>query len=213
MSMIASVLHLDRKAVRDLKVTDCYSLHRVVYSLFDDVRNDSQKIASESSGILFADQGNTKDGRRILLLADRTPKNCIVGTVVDIRSLYISDDFLDHDQYRFKVIVNPTRRSGTSKVLVPVKGAEAIAQWFAERASSSWGFAIAPANLSVGPVNVALFQEKANRQVTITQAHVEGVLSVVDHEQFSHSFRRGIGRARAWGCGLLQLTPASHRTH
>ncbi|CAI8805627.1 CRISPR system Cascade subunit CasE [Pseudomonas sp. IT-194MI4] len=211
--MIASVLHLDRKAIRDLKVTDCYSVHRVVYSLFDDVRNDAQKIASESSGILFADQGYTQDGRRILLLTDRAPKDGIDGAVVDIRSLSISDDFLGHGQYRFKVIVNPTRRSSNSKALVPIKGAEAIAQWFVERASSSWGFVVNPANLSVGPVKVVRFQEKANRQVTIAQTHIEGVLSVVDHEQLSHSFRHGIGRARAWGCGLLQLTPVSHRTH
>lgn len=213
MSMIASVLHLDRKDVRDLKITDCYSVHRVVYSLFDDVRNDAQKIASESSGILFADLGYTPEGRRILLLADRPPKNGIDGAAVDIRSLPIPDDFLDHNHYRFKVIINPTRRSSISKALVPLKGPEAIAHWFAERASSSWGFAVDSAHLSVGPVKVVRFKEKASRQVTIAQAHVEGVLSVVDRKQFTEAFRRGIGRAHTWGCGLLRLTPVSHRSH
>ena len=53
--MIASVLHLTRADVKALKITDTYSLHRVVYSIFDDIRSDSQKTQSVSSGILYAD--------------------------------------------------------------------------------------------------------------------------------------------------------------
>lgn len=57
MNMIASVLHLDRKAVKVLRITDPYSLHRVVYSLYEDARDAGQKNISQTSGILFADQG------------------------------------------------------------------------------------------------------------------------------------------------------------
>lgn len=45
------VLQLNRTAVQALRVTDAYSLHRVVYSLFDDVRSDAEKAASHTSGI------------------------------------------------------------------------------------------------------------------------------------------------------------------
>ncbi len=41
--LYASVLHLDRHSIQALKVTDPYSLHRVVYSLFDDVRSEASK--------------------------------------------------------------------------------------------------------------------------------------------------------------------------
>ena len=43
MSMIASVLHLDRRDIKALRITDPYSLHRVVYSLYDDVRSAEEK--------------------------------------------------------------------------------------------------------------------------------------------------------------------------
>ncbi|NOU14960.1 MAG: hypothetical protein HOO92_13515, partial [Methylococcaceae bacterium] len=42
-SMHASVLRLSRSDVKALKITDAYSLHRVVYDLFDDVRSEQQK--------------------------------------------------------------------------------------------------------------------------------------------------------------------------
>ena len=70
MSLIASVLHLDRQASKALRITDPYSLHRVVFSLYDDVRSVEEKSASQASGILYADQGGDFRGRRILLLAD-----------------------------------------------------------------------------------------------------------------------------------------------
>ena len=50
MSLIASVLHLDRRAVKALRITDPYSLHRVVYSLYPDVRSDTDKSRSRASG-------------------------------------------------------------------------------------------------------------------------------------------------------------------
>ena len=65
MSLIASVLHLDRAAIKALRVTDLYSLHRVVYSLYPDVRSETDKADSASSGILYADLGGDIRGRRI----------------------------------------------------------------------------------------------------------------------------------------------------
>ena len=41
--MIASALHLSRSDVKALKITDAYSLHRVVYDLFDDIRTETEK--------------------------------------------------------------------------------------------------------------------------------------------------------------------------
>jgi CRISPR system Cascade subunit CasE len=43
--MFASVLHLSRADVKSLKITDAYSLHRVVYDLFDDICSESEKQA------------------------------------------------------------------------------------------------------------------------------------------------------------------------
>lgn len=207
MTMIASVLHLDRRAVKVLRITDAYSLHRVVYSLYEDVRDVQQKQASTVSGILYADQGGDVRGRKILMLANREPMEAVDGLHGEVRSKRIPDDFLEHEKYRFKVIVNPTRRDSASRKLVAVRGREDVAQWFAERARNSWGFEIAPRQLQVDRIEVLQFKDKQKRDVTIGQAHVQGLLRITDKEQFTNSFRQGIGRARAYGCGLLQIVP------
>lgn len=207
MTMFASVLHLDRGAVKALRITDPYSLHRVVYSLYEDVRDSDQKQGSVTSGILYADQGGNYHGRKILMLANREPLPQVNSEHGEVRSKLISEDFLDHHQYRFKVVVNPTRRDSTSRKLVAVRGREAVAQWFAERATGSWGFEVVSQHLQVDKIEVLQFKDKHQQPITIAQAHVQGLLRVTDKDQFVRSFTQGIGRARAYGCGLLQIVP------
>lgn len=207
MSLTASVLHLDRAAIQALKVTDPYSVHRVVYGLYSDVRDEAAKAGSTASGILWADQGGDMRGRKILLLANREPATQAQGGHGEVQSRPIADGFLQHQRYRFKVIVNPTKRDNQSSKLVPVKGREAVAAWFAERAQSSWGFSVAPEHLQIDRIEVLQFEDKAQRRVTLAQAHISGELHVLDRAQFQQSFAQGIGRGRAFGCGLLQIVP------
>ncbi len=205
--LIASVLHLDRRAVQALRITDPYSLHRVVYSLYADVRGAAEKSASQTSGILYADQGGDFRGRRILLLANREPAACLDGEYGEVHSKPVPDGFLDHEHYHFKVQVNPTRRDNASGRLLPVKGHEAVGQWFCGRAEASWGFRVDTEHLRVERIEVLRFTDKQRHPVTIAQAHVQGRLVVTDRDRFRLSFTQGIGRARAFGCGLLQIVP------
>lgn len=207
MKLIASVLHLDRKAVQALNINDTYGLHKTVYSLFPDIRSAEEKQASTPSGLLYADQGGDYKSRKILLLSNRQPIAQIKGQYGEVQSKPISADFLQHDIYRFKVVVNPTRRDNASRKLIPVKGREAIAQWFIERAQQSWGFRVVASQLQVDRIDVLQFKDKARRSITLAQAQIQGVLQVGDHQQFVQSFSQGIGRGRAFGCGLLQVVP------
>jgi len=211
-SLIASVLHLDRRAISALRITDPYSLHRVVYSLFPDVRSEDEKTASKASGIVFADLGGDVRGRQILLLSNRMPQATVDGEYGEVQSKPITDHFLQHDHYRFKVIVNPTRRDIVSKKLVAVRGREAVASWFMERAEASWGFLVDPQHLHLDKIDVLRFQDKHQHSVTMAQAHLQGVLRVSDRAQFLQSFAQGIGRGRAFGTGLLQLVPLIDNT-
>jgi CRISPR system Cascade subunit CasE len=91
--------------------------------------------------------------------------------------------------------------------LIPVKGREAIAAWFTERAPKSWGFSVVPQSLQVDSITVQRFRAKNDHPITLAQAQLQGLLEVTDPEQFKTSFSQGIGRGRAFGCGLLQVVP------
>jgi len=124
-----------------------------------------------------------------------------------VQSKSVPAEFLQYKAYQFKVIVNPTRRDSASRKLVPVKGREAITDWFIERAQNSWGFGVMRSKLQINNIEVLSFKSKSQQKITMARAHVQGVLTVSSRKKFIESFRQGIGRGRAFGCGLLQITP------
>ena len=202
--MIAGVLRLSRADIKALKITDAYSLHRVVYDLFEDVRSEEEKRASKASGILYADKGGDFSHRQILFLANRMPQQPQHGELGKL--IPIPDDFLQHERYRFEVTVNPTKREKATKRLVPIRGREAVTEWFMAKAPDAWGFSVDPASLQVLKLTVREF-DKQGHAVTQGQASLQGVLTVTERSRFITSFQQGIGRGRAFGCGLLQIVP------
>ena len=201
--MIASILHLSRHDVKTLKIKDEYSLHRVVYSLFEDIRTPEQKQTGTSSGILYADKGGDEIHRKILILANRNP---IVPEHGELVSKKIPDNFLDHEHYRFEIVINPSQRNNATRKIIPIKGREAIGEWFINKAPRSWGFSVNPQNLIISNNHVKCFDKKGH-QVTQGYATVVGQFHVTDKAQFINSFQNGIGRGRAFGAGLLQVIP------
>jgi CRISPR system Cascade subunit CasE len=208
--MIASALHLSRADVKALKITDAYSLHIAVYSLFDDIRTEDEKQKSVPSGILYADKGGDFHGRKILMLSNRQPNLPEHG---ELKMTKIADHFLDYENYRFEVIVNPTKRDNKTGKLLAIKKLtddeestrQKIAKWFIDKAPQ-WGFTVSPEHLEIREVEVKRFK-KGGHEVTQAQAKVLGRLTVTDKTTFVKSFQNGIGRGRAFGCGLLQIVP------
>lgn len=207
MSLVASVLHLDTRAINALKVTDPYSIHRVVYSLYEDIRGSDAKKKHDSAGILFADQGGDLRGRKILMLANREPATHVSGKYGKVQSKLIPETFLDHSHFQFSVLINPVKRDDHSKKLVPIVGRSEIKDWFTSRTENSWGFEVEPQYLQIQKTDVLNFNGKGGHRVTINRAHITGCLKVTDKPRFSNSFRAGLGRAKAFGCGLLQIIP------
>lgn len=199
-----SVLRLDRAAVKALKITDTYSLHRVVYGLFEDVRSEEAKLRSEQSGIQWVDKGGDRHYRNVLILSDRPP---LGPEHSHVETKILPPGFLSHLHYRFTITVSPGRRDSQNRKIIPVKGREAIVAWFIERAAASWGFTVDPARLQVDAITVQQFQGKAQHQITLQQATLSGYLTVKDSDAFQVSFRKGLGRGRSFGCGLLQIVP------
>lgn len=207
MDYFASVLLLNRKDITELGIYDPYSLHKVVYSLFEDIRSTEEKEKGYSSGILFSDEGGDFKSRKVLMLSNRRPKENIEGKYGEVRSKQINREFLESNYYRFKVVINPTKRSFNTRKIVPLRGEKEIASWFVQRAENSWGFKVEESRLRVDKTRVLQFKNKEQLQITLAQVPIYGVLKVIDKERFKTSFKQGVGRGKAFGCGLLQIAP------
>ena len=211
--MIASVLTLSREDCKTLKIKDAYSIHRVVYDLFPDVRNEEEKHSSTPSGILFADQGGDFHSRRVLILSNREPRLPELG---QISSKEVLPTFLVHDHYGFQVRMNPTKRDKTTGKTVAVRGdkninqsdQQALKEWFLDsQRQASWGFMVVPESLQIQDVGVQRFEKVSGKTVTHCTATFKGRLEVSDRVSFIRSFEEGLGRAKAFGFGLLQIVP------
>jgi len=200
----ASVLRLSRADIRTLNVKDAYALHKVVYGLFEDVRSEEEKQADNSSGIVYADKGGDFNTRQILMLSDRKPHQ--TPQFGEVQSKPIHAGFLAHKRYAFEVTLNPGKRDIKTGKIVPIRGRQAIEQWFKARAPESWGFSINPDNLQVGQMSVQTF-EKSGKVITHGSASLKGEFIVIDRARFIQSFKLGIGRGRSFGFGLLQIVP------
>jgi len=74
------------------------------------------------------------------------------------------------------------------------------------RQGSKWGFAVHESSLLVADMAVDAFH-KGGGLVTLGKATLTGSLHVTDREAFIASVSNGIGKGRAFGCGLLQIIP------
>jgi CRISPR system Cascade subunit CasE len=191
--MVASVLKLSRSDCKALKITDTYSIHRVVYDLFP----------GDARDFLFADKGGDFNSRQILILSERNPE---IPNYGEIQSKKIPDGFLENEHYGFEVTLNPTKRDKKTGKIIAILGRENLHQWFLKKAPLL-GFEINAENLEIRYTGVQTFDLGDGKIVTHNSASFVGKLKVTDRAKFKDSFQKGIGRAKGFGFGLFQIIP------
>lgn len=126
--------------------------------------------------------------------------------------------------WAFRVRVNPVVRKrdperGKRIMTIPHLTVAQQEQWLLERAERlGVSFVIGSGDepcLKLTHRSTGTFERRAaapaaGREVTIASAQLEGLLQVVDPDLFRSALTKGIGRAKAYGCGLMTLaTPRS----
>ena len=200
MTIFASALHLSRKDHQTHRIVDPYSVHRVVYSCFEDVRSAEEKSKGVPNGIVFSDEGFNRGSKVIKIISNRAPLSDATHTL-DIQTHEIPPTFLQHDVYRFKLVANPVIcQKGRD---VPLKKEADIRNWLSSRSevlgfTPTFDFQVLP-SLS--------FKGKDGRDVRLHRVQYDGALRVKDQEAFVRAVQGGVGGAKGFGCGLLQVIP------
>lgn len=114
---------------------------------------------------------------------------------------------------RFRLCANPSK-----KVRRPDRKHSARVELYRDVEQLAWlrrkgelhGFDVKRATVDGGQRHRDWIGNRASAErhrLTVYTVHFDGVLQVTDSERFNDAWRRGIGPARAFGCGLLALAP------
>lgn len=180
------------------RIRDDYALHRFVYSLFPEERK------SDNPRILYADKGVERGIRRLYVLSGIIPET---GNSIEMTTVTVSDRFLECEQYCFETLLNPVHRDSRTRKLIPITGQLALLQWFIAK-SASWGFRPDEERLEVFIRNTKSFH-KNEADCVFNTVLFKGILTVTDRQLFKKTFINGLGRAKSFGFGLLQLSPVT----
>ena len=191
--MILTKLFLDAAACRREKISDDYSVHRVVYSLFPKSPSPSR--------ILYADKGPVQGGRLILILSAVPPQP---PPELETSSLVLPERFFGAGRYRFEVTLNPVKKDPESHKRKAITGQLNVLNWFLKQAPK-WGFEADSETLEASILPTKVFSKNDSEQL-FNHVFFRGTLKVADRELFRRSVSQGLGHGKAFGFGLLQLS-------
>ena len=120
------------------------------------------------------------------------------------------DALVKGQKWRFALEANPVSSKagdrGTRGKIVAHVTAEQQLAWLAQRSETA-GFRLLDDAVVVGRERKTFRKnnESSSRTVSLSTARFEGTLEIIDAEALRTTLNQGIGRARAYGCGLLTL--------
>ena len=196
-----------KTALGKLRVKDAYDWHKRVWDLFGDrdgvTRDFLMRIDRKEASfqVLVLSQAEAEK-------PSWCPANCF-------ESKAIPDSFFNHTRFRFSLMANPTKKiaalnsDGTKKKngkRIPVTKREELVKWLKRKADDG-GFQFEPQHLQSIPRGREVFHKKGSPSGTLNAIEFVGDLTVVDISKFRSALSNGIGTAKAFGFGLLLLSP------
>lgn len=211
-------IFLDYETAALRGIHDAYDWHQCAWDAFPHLDGARNANRGEAAPRHFLTRLDEKDGGYQLLVLSptepRRPSWC-PEHARNWQTKPVSPSFLEHEQYRFSLRANPTKkqtlkgpggvRTGQGK-RVPLHEPSQLRQWMARKASAS-GF-ILENSPRIMPLGLRHFtKEKERRLGTVHVVDFEGVLRVTERPAFQIAFANGLGSAKGFGCGLLLLQP------
>jgi CRISPR system Cascade subunit CasE len=193
-------------AMRRLRIRDSYDWHQHVWKAFP------QRDGEERNFLIRVDR--KEDLFRVWILSRSVPARPEWCPADGYATKVVSDAYFGHDRYRFSLLANPTRKKkalnpdGSAKKngrREPIRTNADLAAWLHRKAAAG-GFAVEADSLRILPRGNEFFS-KTGARGTHAAVEFQGTLTVCDHERFRAACETGIGSAKAFGFGLLAITP------
>ncbi|MBB5350956.1 CRISPR system Cascade subunit CasE [Haloferula luteola] len=185
---------------------DSYAWHKRVWEAFPG--------SPEASRDFLTRLDDTGHDFRLLILSQEPPSRPDWCPSDQWQSKTIADTFFQHRHYQFSLLANPTRKrvvrdpdghrkkNGRREALV---SRQDLIDWMSRKGEQN-GFAPDLVTLKTLPRPRQAFLKKGSAGLHCA-TEFTGTLEVTDPELFLHAAHSGIGSAKAFGFGMLCLSP------
>lgn len=199
MSYFLTQILLTPEIIVKERITDTYSIHRLVYDQFE--RDCNESATTRKSPLWTVSTSGVFN--KIIILSSIEPRKNVVSYINCKRSVITyPENILFNKKFIFKITANPTMKK-EGKV-VPIRDVKKVKAWLV-RQGEKCGF-IAD-SIIVSKLYADIFTYKKGYKVTINKADISGELRVQNLDKFKSAVFNGIGREKSFGCGLLQVIP------
>ncbi|MEU7576770.1 type I-E CRISPR-associated protein Cas6/Cse3/CasE [Streptomyces sp. NPDC041068] len=222
-----SVLTLDARHPYAAKsLIDAQDMHRTVMSGFRGWAEDGDADARAQMGVLSTWSVDLKAGVLVLVVQSQVPgdwTNIPRAALTDKpRIITVDRTFRTGDTLTFRTVVNPTYNRPTGPPTAErARGRRAahtrpdhVKNWFARRLQPETQPRTAPdgvvrigATTEPASLNIRMLPTVSSpgphQGLRVVRAEIRGALTVTDPATLVDAMTRGIGHARAYGCGLL----------
>ena len=193
-TMYLSRFLIPKQQMLKRRVFSEYDLHKLIWTCFPD-RPD------EKRSFLFRTE-ELSSGIQILLLSREQPVPIPFAAWDGTKSF--SASFAAGSLFMFRLKANPVQRGSADRKLHAITNEAALSDWL-HRKADRHGFSLKSVP-EFSACHLAAFSKKQNQaQIALNIVDISGVLSVTDADAFAAAVRNGIGRGRAFGCGMLLL--------
>ncbi|WP_303287916.1 type I-E CRISPR-associated protein Cas6/Cse3/CasE [Marinobacter sp. SS8-8] len=218
---------LDRKCLVSLLSGDAYANHQLLWRLFGDATERSFLFRQETEQDQLSPDHNPRGLPLFYVLSEQVPT--AVPGLLELETKPFSPALATGDQLTFRLRANPTisrktesGRSARHDVLMDAKSwckhhgvndrsevqshmVDAAITWLNNQSEKS-GFNMVSAPQLTGYRQHAI--RRKGTEIRFSSIDYEGVLTVTHPERFKDMLCRGLGRSKAFGCGLMMVRRA-----
>ncbi|MFD5248434.1 type I-E CRISPR-associated protein Cas6/Cse3/CasE [Amycolatopsis sp. NPDC058340] len=192
-----------------------HDMHRTLMSVYPDIPSTNDK--RQGHGVLWRLDSN--HGGFTQYVQSHTEPDWTklpaghLTTPPEVRPLKpVLDALTPGRTLAFRLVANPTKCDGKTRKRFPLRQPADQLNWLI-RKGTQHGFVIPAAadghpDLATTPMATIAGRKAETGKITVEPVRYDGHLVITDPAAFSDALVTGIGRAKAYGCGLLSLAPA-----
>lgn len=186
-----------------------YDIHKALWQLFPGRRDENRDF------LFRVEKQAARAPSDILMQSLQEPVAIDQSARISIcRSYHLN--LINGQRLRFRLRANPVKKINDASGRINRKGEikKCRVPLIREAEQRSWlerkiGSFCLLETLIIHPEMPLYFKKKGDRRSGKIQTVLfDGIFSIVDSDAFTHEIKKGIGPAKAFGCGLMSLAPA-----